>query len=193
MFIDGMKISSHSSSLRLEPVTFSFARFNRHVRNQGNAWRTVAFIDEVNQLKFQRGKAQRLSTSERVQEYHDILKCIFRDLIALQDVGIHWKFSHSPEKFPYGNKEVLLRIPIQFVIGDCQGHDKLAGRFLSHNQQTLGLCRDCDCPTARADDVRWKCKFRVPDNVRNKTEEELREISFYPIDNAMNNLCFGKS
>jgi hypothetical protein len=42
MFIDAMKVDNHAGKLKLEPITFTFSRFKRWVRNQDNAWRTWA-------------------------------------------------------------------------------------------------------------------------------------------------------
>jgi hypothetical protein len=45
----------------------------------------VAFIEEVHQV---RGAKESISLRDKVQDYHDILKFIFTDLIDLQRRGI---------------------------------------------------------------------------------------------------------
>jgi Cobalamin biosynthesis protein CobT (nicotinate-mononucleotide:5, 6-dimethylbenzimidazole phosphoribosyltransferase) len=49
MFIDAMKVDNLAGKLKLEPITFTFSRFKRWVRNQENAWRTWGYIEEVKQ------------------------------------------------------------------------------------------------------------------------------------------------
>jgi hypothetical protein len=186
MFIDGMKISN-LGSLRLEPVTFTFARFKHHIRNQNNAWRTAAFIEEVHQKRAYND----LSAAEKLQDYHDILGFIFSELSVLQSKGIAWQF---PDQYgELSNRKVVLRLPIQLIIGDCEGHDKLCGRYKSHTQKVKGLCRDCDVPTKYADNVDWRCSYRTASELRTKTAEELADFSFYHINNALHSLSFGST
>jgi hypothetical protein len=187
MFIDGMKISN-LGSLRLEPITFTFSRFKRNIRYQGNAWRTAAFIEEVHQV---RGVDEDISARDKLQDYHDILNFIFSELVEVQRRGIAWSFSeHCGE---LSNRRVVLRLPIQLIIGDCEGHDKLCGRYKSHSQNVKGLCRDCDIPTREADNVDWKCNFRSSFELENMNVQQLGDISFYPLDNALHSLSFAST
>jgi hypothetical protein len=186
LFIDAMKIST-LGTLRLEPVTFTFSRFKRHIRYQGNAWRTAAFLEEARQVRH----GDKLSAEDKLQDYHDILRFIFSDLSNLQRRGIAWHFADNCGEL--SNQRVVLRVPIQLIIGDCEGHDKLCGRFKSHAQNVKGLCRDCNIPTANADDVDWKCVYRTSSNLKNHTAEELTNISFYNIDNALHSISFGST
>jgi hypothetical protein len=184
LFIDGMKISN-LGTLRLEPVTFTFSRFKRRVRYQGNAWRTVAFIEEARQVRV----GVNISAQDKLQDYHDILRFILSDLSILQRRGIAWHFPDNCDEL--SNCRVVLRLPIQLIIGDCEGHDKLCGRYRIHGQNVKGLCRDCDIPTVNADNVDWKCVYRESSYLRRHTAEELVNISFYEIDNALHSVSFG--
>jgi hypothetical protein len=184
MFIDGMKISN-MGTLRLEPITFTFSRFKRHIRNQENAWRTAAFIEEVHQ---RRGE-EKISAKDKLQDYHDILNFIFSDLSTLQKSGITWSFPDQCGEL--SNRKVVLKLPIQLIIGDCEGHDKLCGRYKSHGQHVRGLCRDCDVPTTQADNVDWKCSFRTASQLQGYTIDQLTAISIYDIFNALYSISFG--
>jgi hypothetical protein len=191
MFIDGMKVSEQST-LRLEPITITFSRFKRSIRNQRNAWRTVAFMEESNDIIFKNGEPHKLSSTEKIQEYHDVLREVFKELQDIQKTGIAWKFPND-ENHPMCGRKVVLKLPVQIIIGDCEGHDKLCGRYASHLQSVKGLCRDCDVPTIHADDIQWNCKFRTPSDVQDKSPEELQMISFYDISNALCEISFGGS
>jgi hypothetical protein len=72
--IDGMKVDNLSGKLHLEPIAFTFSRFCHWIRNQHNAWRTWAYMDEVKEPGLSNGAgAVNLTPKDRLQEYHDIL------------------------------------------------------------------------------------------------------------------------
>jgi hypothetical protein len=74
MFIDGMKVDNLSGKLQLEPITFTFSRFCRFVRNQDNAWRMWAYMEEVKEPVSCHGNNEiTITPKDRLQEYHDIL------------------------------------------------------------------------------------------------------------------------
>jgi hypothetical protein len=74
MFIDGMKVDNLSGKLKLEPIAFTFSRFCRWVRNQDNAWRTWAYMEEVKQpLLSTEEDDVTLTAKDKLQEYHDFL------------------------------------------------------------------------------------------------------------------------
>jgi hypothetical protein len=87
----------------------------------------------------------------------------------------------------------VLRLPIQLIISDCEGHDKLCGTYKSHSQNVKGLCRDCNIPTQEADNVDWQCNFRSSYNLETMDQnQQLGNISFYDIaEKALHSLLFG--
>jgi hypothetical protein len=50
-------------------------------------------------------------------------------IIEVQATGMNLTFTLPGEE----NKNVVLFFPVQFIIGNCEGHDKLCGHFKSHN------------------------------------------------------------
>ena len=188
MFIDGMKVDNLSGKLKLEPISFTFSRFRRWVRNQDNAWRTWAYMEEVKEaLLPNEGENVILSAKERLQEYHDILRFLLKDLTTIQADGFPWILDLGTEQ----KHNVVLKMPLQFVIGDCEGHDKLVGRFKGHTMNIKGLCRDCDVPTDDSDDVHWLCHYFEEDAIQGLSEEELRQKSFYKIINGFDDVSVG--
>jgi hypothetical protein len=192
LFIDGMKVDNISGKLKLEPISFTFSRFRRFMRHQDNAWRTWAYMEDVKQPTRTRpiGEEDPLLTSkQRLQEYHDILAFLMDELKVIQRNGLRWTFDFAEN----GKHDVILRLPIQFIIGDCEGHDKLAGRFKGHTHNIKGLCRDCDVPTHCGDDENWVCSYFVQSEMDNLTEEELRSKSFHNIENGLQGVSTGGS
>ena len=51
--------------------------------------------------------------------------------------------------------ELCFKLPLCFVMGDVEGHDKSVGRYASHSTSRLG--RLCDCEKEFADDPDVKC------------------------------------
>jgi hypothetical protein len=189
MFIDAMKVDNLAGKRRLEPITFTFSRFKRWVRNQENAWRTWGYIEEVKQSLCTPDEVCSVTPKQRLQEYHDILRFFMSDLQRIQRKGIKWKLDFGED----GQHDVILRLPLQFIIGDCEGHDKLVGRYKGHTMNMKGLCRDCDVPTANADDETWKCCFFHEDELKDMSEEELNAYSFHNINNGFEGVSWGGS
>ena len=190
MFIDGMKVDEMSGKLKLEPISFTFSRFKRFVRHQDNAWRTWCYIEDVKQPPRLRPVGEEdamLTSKDRLQEYHDILFFLMNDLKRVQANGIPWALDFGEE----GKHDVVLRLPIQFIIGDCEGHDKLAGRYKGHTQNIKGLCRDCDVPTHHAVDENWVCSFFNQREMDALNEDDLRAKSFHKLQNGLRGVSIG--
>jgi len=88
---------------------------------------------------------------------------------------------------------VTLKVPISIVIGDCEGNDKLCGRYGTHQKGNALVCRDCDCPTSLSDVCNISCQpltTALISNIRHNPEA-LKAHSHHGIDNAFHELDFG--
>jgi hypothetical protein len=182
LFIDGV---SHGefTNLNQEPVLMTFSAFNRDVRNKAQSWRPIAYVDYKGNMK---GKVTPIMA---LNEYHEVLRAVFAELIEIQQTGMNWTFTLPGEE----NEDVVLFFPVQFIIGDCEGHDKLCGRFKSHTN-TPGLVRDCDVLTNMADDTTHVCHFYTKDEMDAFDNVQLKERSFHRIQNPCHaGMDFGAS
>jgi hypothetical protein len=182
LFIDGV---SHGefTNLSQEPVLITFSAFKREIRNKPQAWRPLAYIDYKGNLK---GK---VTAAMALNEYHQVLGTVFNAISEVQATGMNWSFTFDNET----QMDAVLFFPIQFIIGDCEGHDKLCGRFSSHNN-TPGLVRDCDIPTSLGDDANHICHFYTTDEMKRFTDDELKARSFHRIISPCHeNTDFGAS
>ena len=86
-----------------------------------------------------------------------------------------------------------MKVPIAFIIGDCEGHDKLCGRFGTHHLENAMVCRDCDCSTNDLDDPNVSCSPMLVERIQNLAGDldGLKQISHHNIQNAFDGLCFG--
>ena len=62
---------------------------------------------------------------------------------------------------------VKMKVPIAFIIGDCEGHDKLCGRFGTHHLENAMVCRDCDCSTSQSDEPNVSCSPMLAETIKN--------------------------
>jgi hypothetical protein len=124
-----------------------------------------------------------------MKDYHSMLNILLRSFKEAQKSPIIWKF--QIENLPIVT--VSLKIPVMFVIGDTEGHDKLCGRYSSRKQPTR-LCRYCTIPFSETDDPFAKFKYQkckqIEDLVENGREEELKMMSFHCIKNAWSDVHF---
>lgn len=188
LFIDGTVLSM-SGSLSLEPVMMSVMLHNRETRKNPKAWRPLGYVNDPSSIPGKRYS----STVEKYEDYHCMLSVVLeglRELINNRD-GYHWKFSNIPGVQGVVRKNLVFSLA--FIIGDTKGHDLLCGRMGSHNF-TTGLCRDCDMTTDNADDPNYQCNFLRQSDLAGLSAEELREKSFYYIqDLAFKDVSFGRS
>src|SRR5437868_7910835 len=78
-------------------------------------------------------------------------------------------------------KEVNLKVPFAFIIGDIQGGDNICGRSAYYRADAKRLCRMCDAtPAAYISKEMDHCKLLVMEDIKqlclNKNEEKLKEM-----------------
>ncbi len=58
-------------------------------------------------------------------------------------------------------KKVLVRVPIAFIVGDCEKNDKLCGKCQFHFLDTYQISRACTCHPDDADDPDHICQLNL--------------------------------
>jgi hypothetical protein len=163
---------------------------NRETRKNPESWLPLGYIHDPTSIpgnKF-------VNPEDKYSDYHTMLSIVLRDLQELVHDscnGLSWTFNNVPGKRGPVTKKLIFRLA--FIIGDTTGHDILCGRMGSHNK-TPGLCRDCDMVTIMADDPSMPCRFLKQSDLRNKTLQELKAMSFYRVPYfTFDRLSFGAS
>ena len=101
-------------------ISFTLCMFKKEIRNLPFAWRCLGYV--VNQ-----SNVVVSDSSDKAQDYHFILSFILSSLKDAQEhAGISWKLKYQVKVL-----DVVMKIPILFVIGDTEGHDKLCGKYLN--------------------------------------------------------------
>ena len=202
-FIDGLTIDKFGKK-SLEAVLCCFGLFKREIRNRESSWFVQGFVEDQN--SFLSGHVQgfledqgsncveeKYPSFEKLQDYHDMLQNIFSELKYIHDNGGIYCSLNIPG---FESKDVYLVPFIQFVIGDCKGNDALCGRKASHSLQMNCLSRDCNVLSENATDtccdiIGLDCHFFTSKDFVNKSKDDLKKISFHPLNNCFLALPFG--
>ena len=187
--------------LTLEPVYFTLGIWKRHVRNRPEAWRPLGYLTTSNKRQRegdkstvqQPGRQNQEGMSDgaaKVQDYHAMLEVVLSDLRNLQKRGgFKWDLLHRGETM-----RVIFKIPIMFIVGDTEGHDRLCGHFLCRTGGVKQLCRTCECPTAECNSSKVNYRKRKAAKLEEMAAkgdlEELKAMSQHPIINAFHSLDF---
>ena len=166
----------------LEQVRYTLGIFNYQTRNNPRAWRTIGYINDPALINAK-------NTLEKVENYHHIISIILKDFIECQKLKFGWEIQTGEHTF----NKVYFSIPVLFIIGDTEGHDKLAGRYTSRHK-VARLCRYCDCPFSETDNPEYKFKYndhtKMMKYISNGTPDQLQAISQHPINNAWEKVLF---
>ena len=89
----------------------------------------------------------------KLRDYHAILDVILTPLRELQKTaGIYWELPYRGHVY-----KVVFILPVMFVIGDTETHDKLVGKYSFRGSTNVArLCRYCDCPSDKTGDPHHK-------------------------------------
>ena len=121
-----------------------------------------------------------------------MIQFILNDYIQCQNNAFAWDLISDPQ-FPETTTRIYFVTKVLFIIGDTEGHDKLAGRYTSR-YKVMRLCRYCDCPFDQSDDPDYKFKYNNHTNifkiVAKGDPTELQQISAHPTLNAWEYIQF---
>ena len=140
LFIDKTHLDGKGKHT-VEPVMFTTGLFNREFRNTQFAWRPLGYLPNLDLL------APHASADKKQQDYHFCLRIIMSEIACYQRLpkGIFWTFAFDELEI-HG----YLRIPVNCILGDTDGHDKLCARKTNRSGRSKGespcLCRYCDIP-----------------------------------------------
>ena len=187
LFIDGSRIDTNGK-LNVEPITFTLGIFKRAVRNLPQAWRTIGFIEKLQHMVSEPFLACPSNTKRKLQDKHTIMKFILKELVELQgpEAGFEWQLEIGGKTY-----DVVFKIAVQVIIGDCKGNDELCATYGNHSKTTAGFCRDCKVDYDNSDNPYHICDWISSRDFIQKTENEINEMGFHKVDNAFSIINFG--
>ena len=186
-----------------EPVSFTLGIFKREVRNSPRAWRNLGLIPGMISELVPVGRFHNSRIGERrLNDWHFILNYILTDLKAVQRNGpLNWEM--------FG-QSCRLHVPIMYVTGDIQGHDKLCARKGGHGPLMIGVTHSCNIKRTECSNVEHECHYLTTNevkslqdqcqnlelngDVRKEAKKKLDELGFYSsVKNGIADADFGAS
>jgi hypothetical protein len=168
--------------LCLEQIRFTLGIFDRETRNNPNAWRTLGYIADQSYIKTK-------NSFEKNQDYHHMLDIILEDFKLLQKSLIEWDIIVDENNL----QTVYLQLQVLLIMGDTDGHDKLAGRYTSRN----GIqkpCRCCNVSFEHTDNPEIVYNYNkhslINMTTQNTSADTLQSFSIHGVDNAWKDVLF---
>ena len=191
IFVDAVN-GDNNGHHSLEPVVVVPLIFKRVIRNQARSWFTIGYIESLKTKhafddEDEPGYLKDITPKDKIQDYHDMMAHILKDLVRIQQNG------GIEMTLKIGEKSIhcTAKVPVQFIIGDCKGDDILCGRYGSHGERVRHLVRDCDILTLESDDPDHVCRFFTSTEVQGWSHAQCKNFSFHKIHNAFWNVDFG--
>ena len=79
--------------------------------------------------------------------------------------------------------KVFFRVPILFILGDTDGHDRLVGKFANTTNKVKRVCRYCNCPFDSTDnpfyDFELNKRRNIVQMIKKNRREALCDMSFH--------------
>jgi hypothetical protein len=158
----------------LNPVFFTLSILDQETRRKPEAWRCLGYIKNGSLTDMKTGtphvSVERDKKSDRFVRYtlidlHDMLNTILKSLKSVQSAGgLDWDFQWTDDDDPV---KVRLVFPLLFIMGDTEGHNKLAcirGGPNTHNPK----CRYCDIPFDETDNPWFSFNLTSQKELRQK-------------------------
>jgi hypothetical protein len=173
------------------PLMFSTTIFNQKLRNQSIAWRPLGYIYDLS--IDETASIHNAQTSHlKYQRLHAIFKVILETLIDAQAPN-----ALNGIELTLGGvtKTVNLSVPVNFIIGDMQGGDKICACSPCYSNKMQRLCRKCNVKGEDADDPFVKCRRMIMANIQawvvDGEYEKLDNINQYHVHNAWFEVGYG--
>ena len=110
-------------------------------RNKSRAWRPLGFIPNVDNFYSKAQYATLFTTEDKILRFQQMCDAVFTSLVESQKLGALDNI--TLRLGPY-EKEVNLKCPVAFIIGDAQGGDIIAGRSPYYGRSASRICRSCN-------------------------------------------------
>ncbi len=142
-------------TLALTPIVFTLTIFNRASRNNTNFWRPLGYIPNLSNGK---NKADRTMTLNTIQSKHNCLSIVFR---SLREIHRNGGFTATVME-----REVNIKVWIQFFIGDTEGNNKWLGHYPGNRKGIHHPYRDCKCEHDQLSNTNPQCVFTTLEDMQ---------------------------
>ena len=173
------------------PLMFSTTIFNQKLRNTSVAWRPLGYIYDLS-IEESASIHNAQTAHLRYQRLHAIFKIILETLLDAQ-------LPHALDgiELTLGGvtKTVNIHVPVNFIIGDMQGGDKICACSPCYSNKMQRLCRKCNVKGSEADNPFVKCRRMIMSHIQawvvNGEYDKLDGINQYHVHNAWFDVNYG--
>ena len=124
-----------------------------------------------------------------MQDYQAMTSRILKSLKDAESTGIGCNLVMKEQTV-----RVFFRVPILFIIGDTDGHDKLVGKFANRTNKVKQACRYSNCSLDSTEDTFYDFILNkrrdIVQMIEKNRREDLRDMSFHCVSNAWSDLLF---
>lgn len=140
-----MTTSIFNTKVRIAKIQHLFCKkiliiFDMQTRNKASAWRVIAYIPREKNYTSQT-LISKFPSALKTFRMQQLYKAAISNLVDAQKPG-----ALSRVRLQLGNmeKQVNLKIPIMFIIGDNQGGDTICGQIVHYGKTARRICRTCN-------------------------------------------------
>jgi hypothetical protein len=170
-------------TLALTPIIFTLTLFNWPSRNNTRFWRPIGYIPN---LSYGKGRADHRKTSDKLQDEHTCLSCIFESLRKItREGGFDLVFL---------GQNVHVKVWIQYFIGDTEENNKWLGQYSGNREGVQCPNQDCKCTFDNLNHTNPICIYLTLEDIketkRRKSNNKdggvqyFKSVSMYDIKNA---------
>jgi hypothetical protein len=170
-------------TLSLTPIIFTLTLVIQTARNNTGFWRPIG---DIPNLSYGKGTADRRSTSDKIQDKHTCLSCIFESLHRITRQG---GFDLCVLR-----QNVTVKIWIQYFIGDTEGNNKWLGQYPGYRDGVKPPYCDWKCSFKDLKNTNPTCVYITLDNIYQDNigkqndddggKQYFKSVSRYNIKNA---------
>ena len=173
------------------PLLFTTSILNQKMRNLPIAWRTLGYINDLSLIQ-SAAENQRYSKELKAERLHAIFKTVLASLIEAQQAGA---LDNIPLQFGDVTKNVNLKVPVIFIIGDMQGGDKICCTTCHYSNKLNRLCRKCNVRGDESGDPLVNCMrismVKMIKFVNDNRQDVLDRFNQYNVYNAWYDVSYG--
>jgi hypothetical protein len=145
-------------TLSLAPIIFTLTLTNQTARNNTRFWRPIGYIPN---LSYGKGTSDRQRTSDKIQDKHICLSCIFESLRRITKKG-------GFDLCVLG-QNVTVKIWIHYFIGDTEGNNKWHGQYPGNRDGVQHQDRDFKCTFKDSKHTYPNCVYITLDDIHQAT------------------------
>ena len=160
------------------PLLFTTTLLNQEQRNKATSWRPLGFIYDLHILQ-SKTEYKKQSPEFKSLRLHAIYKAVLKSFEDAQKTDILKNKIIQFGDFP--PKEVNIKVPLHYIIGDMQGGDKMCGSSISYRDSLQRPCRKCNVLGKELGNPYTECQKivqkKVVDLIINNENEKLKKIN----------------